>query len=1143
MNKILLFFFLLFCAIIVKAQTTYYWVGGAPASPQNISTLSNWNTSLDGSGAARASSTGATDVLVFDGTNYGGATTTTGIDSVNLNTSITCGQVKFVNGANVVFVRNASGTSTWTVSGDGTTAEDFVIESGCSATLANGPGSQVIVLGGTNNSGRVSGNFAMVTGLQARIANGISTGTSLVFTSGSTFTTNITATSAAYAFGNSSQSTEKWVTFQAGSTCYYDGGYSVMASSSTFQPVNFLSGSKFVVRASNPVGSGGTFVNRKAFANVVIQNGATFTADGPVNHIDTLTITSGSTFVTHTSGQTVVAGDLIAAGSLTAPSGSTNELMLTGNSLQTISGTGTISPASLIVADSANVLLNKNISVAKSAIINGKIDFSTSQLTGTGTFTAKGGTTAVSGTGTLTSGTYIITGVTGATGLSRGITVKGAGLSSGTRITSYTANFDSIYISRPALATASNVALSFNEAAATLATSNAAGFDATNGSVAVSDVKTYNDGINYIINAATATPFGISTGAVANIVNANNVQFHSAATTNASVRISGSLEATSGKVTIRPLDSLWLQPGAILNGTYNANSYFVTGVDASGNVGVFRRDNITGSNLFPIGSASNYLPAMMNPTSTADFALNVFEGITASGLPIGTPLTSLQKQTTVDAVWNVNRVNGSGNASLQLQWTPQLEGTTLASFADSEIGIIKNNGTSWSLPFGTGDNAANKADTTFTNFGQFSIGARPPANPFVFNALPSKTYGDADFSPGVISSNATSPVNYSSSNTAVATIVNSKLHINGTGTTIITATQASDGFYPAANVSQTLTVAKAALTIKADRKTKPEGDPNPALTATYTGFVLNETSAVLSTPAVLSTTATTTSPAGNYLITVSGATAANYNIGFVNDSLIVKPRSTQTITFPAFTTKTYGAADFAIGASSNNNTIPVTYTSSNTGIATIVGNNVHIVGAGTTTITAAQAGNDLFFAATPVSQTLTVNKASLTIRATDTTKNYGEANPAFRLAYTGFVLGESASVLTTQPTVNTTTQTNSAPGYYSLDPTGASAANYNITYTSGRLTIYPATGTSQANLQTFMSNGNTLTVRIYSAAPDLGDVFIYDVNGKLLRRKNIFMAQGFVSTTFAVNGLPSGIYVVQVIGKNTTLKRTTPIIH
>lgn len=1143
MKRILLLCFLMVCIATTYAQTTYYWVGGAPVSPQAVNTGANWNTSLDGTGSPRPSSTGATDILIFNGANYGGTTPTTGTDSVNLNAGITCAQMKFINSATIICIRSTSGTSTITINGDGTAAEDFVIESGCSLTLSNSPGSIVFATAATN-TGRVSGNFSMVTGLQAGIRNTI-TGTpgSFIFTNGANFYTNITSASAAYAFGNASQSSEKWVVFQSGATLYYDGGFSPMGSSATFQPVDFQPGSNFIVRVSNPLTGFGTFLNRKAYANIIVQNGATLTSDGPVNRVDNLTINNGGTFITHTSGQTVVLGNLIVDGTLNAATTSTNEIVLAGNATQTISGTGAITIPSLLVADKASVVLNKNIVVNKSATINGQIDFGTSQITGTGTFTARNASASFAGAGNLTAGAYLITGATGTAAISRGISISGTGIAANTTVVSYTTTLDSIYVSRPLTSTSSNATINFSSVAASLTTTNTNGFDSTSGSVVVTDTKTYSNGLNYSFNAATTKPFGISSGFSGTKISAGNVTFNASATTNTGADVSGTLQATSGKITIRPSDTLRLLSSANLAGTYNNTTYFITDVNAAGNAGVFRRDGISGSVIFPIGNAANYLPVTLNPATASDFAINVFSGITTDGTPVGTPFTSLQKQTVVDAVWNINRVNGSGNSNVKLQWTNALEGSTLATFANSEIGIIKNTGSSWSLPFGIGDNIANTADTLFNTFGQFSVGARPPANPFVFNPIPAKTYGNADFSAGVISSNTTSTITYSSSNTAVATIVGSNIHIAGVGTTIITAQQASDGFFPAANISQSLIVTKAPLTIKADRKTKPEGDPNPVLTATYTGFVLSETQSVLSTPATLTTTATATSPVGNYLITVSGATAANYTITFVNDSLIIKPRSPQTITFPAFVSKTYGASDFGIGVSSTNNTIPVTYSSSNTLVATIVGNNIHIVGAGTAAITASQAGSDLFFPAPNVSQTLTVNKAPLTIKVADTTKVQGEANPTFRITYTGFVLGETTTAFTTQPTINTTANTNSAPGYYSLDPSGAVASNYNITYISGRLTIYPSTGTGASNLQAFASNSSTLTVRVFSPEPDLANITVYDMSGRPMATKNVFLAPGFITATLSTSAMASGIYIVQVIGKITSLKKTISILR
>lgn len=83
---------------------------------------------------------------------------------------------------------------------------------------------------------------------------------------------------------------------------------------------------------------------------------------------------------------------------------------------------------------------------------------------------------------------------------------------------------------------------------------------------------------------------------------------------------------------------------------------------------------------------------------------------------------------------------------------------------------------------------------------------------------------------------------------------------------------------------------------------------------------------------------------------------------------------TQTIIFEALPVKKVGDADFTIGATSTSG-LAITYTSSNEAVATIVDDsNIRIIGAGETTITASQGGNEEFEAATPVSQKLVVTQ-------------------------------------------------------------------------------------------------------------------------------------------------------------------------
>ena len=100
----------------------------------------------------------------------------------------------------------------------------------------------------------------------------------------------------------------------------------------------------------------------------------------------------------------------------------------------------------------------------------------------------------------------------------------------------------------------------------------------------------------------------------------------------------------------------------------------------------------------------------------------------------------------------------------------------------------------------------------------------------------------------------------------------------------------------------------------------------------------------------------------------------------------------QTITFNELADKTYGDADFNLTGTASSG-LTVTYTSSDTDVATVSGNTVTILGAGTTTITASQAGNDDYNAASDVEQKLTVGKADQTITFTTLdNKTYGDAD-------------------------------------------------------------------------------------------------------------------------------------------------------
>ncbi|MFB9056332.1 DNRLRE domain-containing protein [Mariniflexile ostreae] len=109
----------------------------------------------------------------------------------------------------------------------------------------------------------------------------------------------------------------------------------------------------------------------------------------------------------------------------------------------------------------------------------------------------------------------------------------------------------------------------------------------------------------------------------------------------------------------------------------------------------------------------------------------------------------------------------------------------------------------------------------------------------------------------------------------------------------------------------------------------------------------------------------------------------------------------QTIQFFTLPNKVIGHADFAPEAQASSG-LDLSYTSSNTDVATLVDGKIHIVGAGTTIITASQNGNASFNAAPNVSQELTVVNAiadtvTLSVDA-DAYVNEGKSNDNYGTA-------------------------------------------------------------------------------------------------------------------------------------------------
>jgi hypothetical protein len=110
---------------------------------------------------------------------------------------------------------------------------------------------------------------------------------------------------------------------------------------------------------------------------------------------------------------------------------------------------------------------------------------------------------------------------------------------------------------------------------------------------------------------------------------------------------------------------------------------------------------------------------------------------------------------------------------------------------------------------------------------------------------------------------------------------------------------------------------------------------------------------------------------------ITGSSAANYTLTQPAGLTANITQASQTITFNPLPSKNLGDPPFTLTATASSG-LPVSYTSSNPAVATVAGNVVTIVGIGSTTITASQAGNVNYAAASPVNQVLVVCNAQIT---------------------------------------------------------------------------------------------------------------------------------------------------------------------
>jgi hypothetical protein len=329
--------------------------------------------------------------------------------------------------------------------------------------------------------------------------------------------------------------------------------------------------------------------------------------------------------------------------------------------------------------------------------------------------------------------------------------------------------------------------------------------------------------------------------------------------------------------------------------------------------------------------------------------------------------------------------------------------------------------------------------------------AKAPLAIYVDNA--SKTYG-----------NAAAPFSYTASGLVAANgdnITSLDLASLGApatadaGTYAITADNAAGnglGNYQIAYVPGTLTVNKADLTITANNASKTYGNAAAPFGYTQSGLVNGDTVTALS---LGSAGSPVTANVGTYDIIASNALGTglgNYDINYVNGTLTVN-KAPLTIT-ASNASKTYGNAAAPFGYTSsglvNSDSISSVSLASLGAPAT--------ANAGTYAITADNAagtglGNyDINY----VNGTLTVNKANLTVTASNDSKTYGTLASLTGFTTSGLVNSDSVTGLSLTSTGSPVSANVGTYDIVANTATGMGLDNYNINYVNGTLTVAKA---------------------------------------------------------------------------------------
>jgi hypothetical protein len=300
-------------------------------------------------------------------------------------------------------------------------------------------------------------------------------------------------------------------------------------------------------------------------------------------------------------------------------------------------------------------------------------------------------------------------------------------------------------------------------------------------------------------------------------------------------------------------------------------------------------------------------------------------------------------------------------------------------------------------------------------------------------------------------------VTLTSTTTGICTVVGFVITAVAPGTCSITSSQAgNENYETAANVTRSFVITGVINVAAIAGITAPVigAIPVDTVTATsqYTGNVYWEPSAGTFAAATVYTARITLTPKSGYTLTgvsanfftITGATSVTHlaNSGVITAEFPATAKLSQSITFTDPADISYGISPSSLSATSTSG-LTVAFTTATSGICSVSGTTVTVLTAGTCTINASQAGNANYEAASQVSQSFTIAKASQSITFTDPADiTYGQSPSSLSATSTSTLTVVFTSATSGVCTVTGTTLTLLTAGTCTINVNQAGDTNY-----------------------------------------------------------------------------------------------------